>query len=221
MLTAVGRVTEAAIHFGEAADAASADSATAYTALRNLAVAEQKLERWKDAEAAWQRLLERFPDADEAPEAALNVARCRMEQGDYQGAIRAYTEAIPILDDAARARAYYWMGQSHEQLGDWRAAVVDYLRVPYLASGSGMWVVTARLKAAECYRKLGRNRAAREIYEKVLRTHGAASNWGRLARKALDALDAEAARGRDAGRDEEGADAPDDRGGGSGGGGGR
>ncbi len=221
VLTAVGRVTEAAIHFGEAADAASADSATAYTALRNLAVAEQKLERWKDAEAAWQRLLERFPDADEAPEAALNVARCRMEQGDYQGAIRAYTEAIPILDDAARARAYYWMGQSHEQLGDWRAAVVDYLRVPYLASGSGMWVVTARLKAAECYRKLGRNRAAREIYEKVLRTHGAASNWGRLARKALDALDAEAARGRDAGRDEEGADAPDDRGGGSGGGGGR
>jgi|GEM_PF-3049978 len=188
-LVSANRTSEALIHYDEAAGS-TADSVSAFAGLKNLAVSYQKLKRWKDAEAAWARVIARFPASHFRGEAALNAARCRMEQGDYSGAVAAYTGAMPLLNDEARARAYYWIGQSYEQLKDYSNGVVAYLKVPYLAAGTGMWVVTARLKAAECYRKLGRNSAAREIYEKVLRTHGEKSNWGRVARKALDELDA-------------------------------
>ena len=52
-----------------------------------------------------------------------------------------------------------------------------------------MWVVTAELKAAECYAKIGRIDASKEIYNRVINKYGAGSNWGKLARKGLDGLE--------------------------------
>ena len=52
-----------------------------------------------------------------------------------------------------------------------------------------MWIVTAQLKAAECYTKIDRDEAAREIYKKVIRNHGVSSNWGKLAQKGIDQID--------------------------------
>lgn len=186
-LATANRTNESLLHYDEAAKTAS-DSSVAYLALKNLGVSYQKVKRWGEAEQVWSRMLQRFPDSQYSGEAALNGARCRMEQGDYRGAITAYTEALPLLDSESRARAFYWMGTSYEQLQDYQAAVVEYLKVPYLASGGGMWVVTAQLKAAECYLKIERAAAAREIYNKVIRAHGATSNWGKIAQKGLDEM---------------------------------
>jgi TolA-binding protein len=112
-----------------------------------------------------------------------------MESGDYTGAIAAYEESLPLLDSEAKARAFYWMGTSYEQLGDFQSAVIEYLKVPYLHPGEGLWVVTAQLKAAECYAQIDREDAAREIYEKVIRQYGADSNWGKLAKKGIESID--------------------------------
>ncbi|MCH7549475.1 MAG: tetratricopeptide repeat protein, partial [Candidatus Krumholzibacteriota bacterium] len=176
--------------FGQLVEAAktASDSSVVYLALKNLGVSYQKVKRWRDAEQVWLRMLQRFPDSQYSGEAALNSARCRMDQGDYSGAISAYTEALPLLDTESRARAFYWMGTSYEQLEDYQSAVVEYLKVSYLASGGGMWVVTAQLKAAECYVKIDRDQAARKIYNKVIRAHGASSNWGKIAQKGIDGL---------------------------------
>lgn len=186
-LATANRTNESLLHYDEAAKTAS-DSSVVYLALKNLGVSYQKVKRWRDAEQVWLRMLQRFPDSQYSGEAALNSARCRMEQGDYSGAISAYTEALPLLDTESRARAFYWMGTSYEQLEDYQSAVVEYLKVSYLASGGGMWVVTAQLKAAECYVKIDRDQAAREIYNKVIRAHGASSNWGKIAQKGIDGL---------------------------------
>ena len=56
-------------------------------------------------------------------------------------------EINTLGDSESRARAFYWMGTSYERLGDYQSAVVEYLKVPYLATGGGMWIVTAQLKA--------------------------------------------------------------------------
>jgi len=156
-------------------------------------VSYQRLERWRDAEKVWARLLQRLGEGGgdtvaDAREAALNYARCKMEYGDYKGAIQAYNDAMPLLDSESRARAFYWMGMSYERMNDYQSAVVEYLKVPYLATGGGMWIVTAQLKAAECYTHIERPKAARDIYAKVLRSHGADSNWGKIAQKGLNEL---------------------------------
>ena len=185
LLIRQGRVSESLLQYQEAAETSS-DSTTAFLALKNLGIAYQDLKRWKDAERVWTQVLNRFPASEYAPEAALNVARCKMEYGDYRGAVEAYERSLPLLDTESKARAFYWMGTSFEQLGDYQAAVVQYLKVPYLASGGGLWVVTAELKAAECYARLDRNDAASEMYNRIIGKYGAGSNWGKLAKKGLD-----------------------------------
>jgi tetratricopeptide (TPR) repeat protein len=188
VLVRTSRVTESLIHYQEAAETTT-DSLTAFLALKNLGVTYQELKRWRDAEQVWTQVLNRFPASSYAPEAALNLARSKMEYGDYRGAIHAYEQSLPLLDSEAKARAFYWMGTSYEQLGDFQSAVVQYLKVPYLASGGGLWVVTAELKAAECYGKIGRIDASREIYNRVISKYGANSNWGKLAQKGMDNLE--------------------------------
>ncbi len=182
------RVSESLIHYEDAANTAQ-DSLVAFTAMKNLGVTYQRLKQWRDAEQTWQRLLTRFPRHEFAPEASLNVARCKMERGDYSGAIVAYEESMPYLQGEAKARAYYWKGTSYERLGDFQSAVVEYLKVPYLHPGEGLWVVTAELKAAECYARINRGDAAKEIYQKVLRSHGANSRWGKVAQQGIDTID--------------------------------
>ena len=167
VLAGAGRTNESFLHYEEAAEMAS-DPEVAFLALKNLGISYQKVQRWKDAENAWGRVVTRFPEQDYASEAAMNLARCKMEYGDYNGAISAYEEALPGLQDEAKSRAFYWMGQSYERLGDYQSAVVEYLKVPYLSRSGGMWVVTAQLKAAECYTRIDRDGAARDLYGKVL-----------------------------------------------------
>jgi tetratricopeptide (TPR) repeat protein len=188
VLVRENRVSESLLHYQEAAET-TVDSVTAFTALKNLGITYQDLKRWREAERVWTQMLNRFPESVYAPEAALNIARCKMEYGDYRGAISAYEKSLPLLDSEAKARAFYWMGTSYEQLGDYQSAVIQYLKVPYMGSGGGLWIVTAELKAAECYTRIDRNDAAREIYNRVIRNHGAGSNWGKLAQKGLDSID--------------------------------
>jgi tetratricopeptide (TPR) repeat protein len=191
VLFSANRTSESLLHYDEAAETAK-DSTVAFMALKNLGLSYQRLTRWRDAERVWARVLERYPESSFASEAALNVARCQMEQGKYEGAIDAYTNALPMLDGENKAWAFYWMGQSYEQLRNYQAAVVEYLKVPYLAGAGGMLIPTAQLKAAECYGRIDRPDAARDIYTKVLNNHGPSSNWGKLAQKGLDELDGKA-----------------------------
>jgi tetratricopeptide (TPR) repeat protein len=188
VLVRQNRVGESLLHYQEAAET-TADSVTSFMALKNLGVSYQDLKRWREAERVWVQMLNRFPSSSFAPEAALNIARCKMEYGEYKGAIHAYEKAMPLLDSEAKARAFYWMGASYERMGDYQQAVVQYLKVPYLASSGGLWVVTAELKAAECYARIDRDDSAREIYNRVIARYGAGSNWGKLAKDGLEALD--------------------------------
>lgn len=187
VLEQTNRTSESLLHYEEAA-ATTADSTTAFIALKNLGVSYQKLKRWREAELVWVRLLNRFPSSPFAREAAMNVARCKSETGDYTGAISAYEASLPLLDSETKARAYYWMASAYEQLGDFQSAVVEYLKVPFLSSGGGAWVVTAQLKAAECYTRIDRNDAAREIYNRVVQQYGVGSNWGKLAKEKIDGM---------------------------------
>jgi tetratricopeptide (TPR) repeat protein len=183
------RHNEALSHFHEASVTAQ-DSAVAFEALKHTAVTFQTLSRWSEAGEIWAEVLTRFPNSIYAKEASLNSARCKMEAGDYVGAIVAYEDALPHLEGEDRARAYYWIGICHQTLGDYSSAIVEYLKVPYLLPSEAMWAVTSQLKAAECYVAIGRYESAKEIYTRVVQKFGASSNWGRVADKALRELNA-------------------------------
>jgi tetratricopeptide (TPR) repeat protein len=198
VLASRNQLAEAAVHYREAASLA-ADSSTTFDALKHEAIAYQKMSRWKDAAGAWRELLAKFPSSPFAPEASLNIARCMMEGGDLTKAVEAYHEALPTLDDQGKARAYYWSGECYRKMRNYKAAIAEFLKVPYLVPKEVLWGVTARLKAAECYASIERFDSAEKLYQAVIDKYGAGSDWGKAAVKGLEQVRkaAEAKKKRD------------------------
>ncbi|MBN1163886.1 MAG: tetratricopeptide repeat protein [Candidatus Krumholzibacteriota bacterium] len=183
-----GQLNLAAASYALAGEAAR-DAESAYLAGKNEAVVCQELERWDRAAAAWQRLAERFPQREDMVEILFNLGFCYSQEGRFGLAWEVYRRIPAIAQtEEQQGRAYYWSGISLKNQGKCAEAVRDFLRVPYLRTG-GMWGITATLEAAVCYEKIGQVEEARNIYQSVVSRHGATSDWGKIAKQALDRID--------------------------------
>jgi TolA-binding protein len=182
-----GNLNLAALNYTLAAEAA-ADPDLKFRALRNVASAYQELEKWNEAARAWRLVTEQFPDGEGIVEIFFNLGFCYGQSGRYDMAYEVYSRIPGVAENEEQeGRGHYWAGICLKNLDRCDEAVRDFLRVPYLRTG-GMWGVTAKLEAASCYEKIGERDEAEKIYRAVISSHGEGSDWGRVAREALDRL---------------------------------
>lgn len=163
----------------------------AVEALRGEARAWRQMGRYDRALELYHRILEEHPEVPGAEDVLSNIAYCHHEMGQYEVAIAAYRRVMPYLDEEGQAYAVFWIGDGLDKLGRHQEAATEFLRIPYLYANQGMLPVTAQLKAGEAYEKVPDPAAARSLYERVLRSHGPGSDWGREAQKRLDRLQAQ------------------------------
>jgi tetratricopeptide (TPR) repeat protein len=158
--------------------------------MANLARVYQELEEWEKAGDVWKDVTEQFPERDGIIETFFNLGFCYSQSGDFELAWGVYRRipAVAITEEQ-QGRAHYWAGISLKNLGRFDEAVREFLRVPYLKTG-GMWGVTSKLEAAVCYERLGRIDEAKIIYTQIVSSHGENSNWGSMANKSLERLEA-------------------------------
>jgi TolA-binding protein len=184
---AAGNHNLAARNFALAAEAFG-NGDRAYLAWRNLGRVYQELEDWDKAAETWKRVSELFPGCEETVEVLFNLGFCYNQTGRHGLAYEVYRRIPNVsISDEQRGRAHYWAGISLKNLGRYSEAVSEFLRVPYLRTG-GMWGVTSKLEAAACYESVGEIEEARKIYQDVMRSHGAGSDWGRVASEALERI---------------------------------
>ncbi len=177
----------AAQNYSLAAEA-SRDDAFVFMALKNMAMINQELEEWGKAGEAWYMLCERFPGHKDIVELFFNLGFCYSQSGRFELAREVYVRIPGIAaNEEQRGRAHYWAGISLKNLDRCEEAVREFLRVPYLRTG-GMWGITSKLEAAICYERLGQTEQAVQIYERIVNAHGENSDWGSIARKALDRI---------------------------------
>ncbi len=182
-----GNLNLAALNYTLAAEAA-ADPDLKFRALKNVAAAYQELEKWIDAARGWRAVTEQFPDGEGIVEIFFNLGFCYGQSGRYDMAYEVYSRIPGVAENEEQeGRGYYWAGICLKNLDRCAEAVRDFLRVPYLKTG-GMWGVTAKLEAASCYEKIGERDEAEKIYRAVISSHGEGSDWGRVAREALERL---------------------------------
>jgi TolA-binding protein len=186
---ASGNKNLAAADYALAAET-TADRDMRFTAMANQARVYQELEEWEKAGDVWKNVTEQFPDREDIVEIFFNLGFCYSQSGDFDLAWEVYRRipAVAVTEEQ-QGRAHYWAGISLKYLGRYEEAIREFLRVPYLRTG-GMWGVTSKLEAAGCYEKLGRIDEARAVYQQVVSAHGANSDWGSMAQKALERLDA-------------------------------
>ena len=212
-----GNLHLAAENYTLAAEA-SRDAGLRFGALKNVATVYQELEEYDKAAQAWRRVTELFPEGEGIIEIFFNRGFCYGQAGRYEMAYEVYSRIPGIAEnEEQQGRAHYWSGISLKNLGRCGEAVREFLRVPYLRTG-GMWGVTAKLEAAACYEEIDELDQARDIYNDVISSHGAGSDWGRVAKEALDRL--EGARDRKGSGGKSGTDGGSPRENGRGGGGG-
>ncbi len=179
----------AAVNYALAAES-TADRDTKFTALSNQARVYQELEEWGKAGDVWKDVTGQFPERDDIVEIFFNLGFCYSQSGDFELAWEVYRRIPAVaLNEEQQGRAHYWAGISLKYLNRCEEAIREFLRVPYLRTG-GMWGVTSKLEAAVCYEKLGRVDEAKSIYAQVVSAHGEKSDWGSMAKKSLDRLEA-------------------------------
>ncbi len=161
------------------------DPERAYLARRNLGRIYQELEDWEKAADTWKEITEKHPAHEGAVEAFFNLGFCYNQTGRNELAYGVYKRIPDVaVSEEQQGRAHYWAGVSLKNLGRYAEAIREFLRVPYLRTG-GMWGVTSKLEAAACYERLGETDEALKIYRDVIRNHGPASDWGRVASEAV------------------------------------
>ncbi len=161
-------------------------------AMKGLAMSWRRLERYDKALEVYHSLLEQEADLPDAEQILSDIAYCYHEAGRYELSIAAYQRVMPLLNDEDQAYGQFWIADSLEKLRRFEEAAAAYLKIPYLYPKSGQLPVTAQLKAAEVYQKMSELDAAKRLYEKVIKQHGANSQWGAEAVRRLDALQKEA-----------------------------
>jgi len=179
-----GNLNIAAKYYALAAEG-SKDPELAFSARKNLGGVYQQMEKWDDAAATWQRLIELYPERDGIVEVFFDLGFCYNQAGKNELAYDVYIRIPDVAtSEEQEGRAHYWAGMSLKNLGRYDEATREFLRVPYLKTG-GMWGVTSKLEAANCYEMSGALAQAEKIYQDVLAAHGPASDWGRVANEGL------------------------------------
>ncbi len=133
--------------------------------------------------------LNRFPEAPDGLDRKIDIAQFYLEQKEWDEAIRQYRPLLPFADAEREAEIQYYLGEANLGKGDFRTAILEFLKVKVLGRKTKLdWGVTAIYQAGFCYEKLGDLEGAARMYQKIIEESGETSNYGRAARQKLESL---------------------------------
>jgi tetratricopeptide (TPR) repeat protein len=144
---------------------------------------------WDAAVSLSREYLKRLPDSPDEVDRRMDIGWFFLQMGQWDDAIHQYRSLLPLPDAEREAEAQYYIGESYMAKGEYRTAILEFLRVKILGRKTKLdWGVTALYQAGICYEKLGESEGAARMYRRIVDETGAASNYGRTAQKRLDDL---------------------------------
>lgn len=158
-------------------------------AMANLIRCYEVLGIWDSAIALAKEYIRRFPDAEDVFVMRIKVGNYLMNISEYERAIEYFKELIVHADPETSAEIQYWIGENYFKMGEYAKAIREYLKVPYMGKPTRLdWSASALWKVGNAYEKLDNYDKAVFMYKKIIEERGAASNFGRFARKRIDEL---------------------------------
>ena len=147
---------------------------------------------WDAAIAMGKRYVSEYPDANDAFSTRIQIGTFLMNMREYDRAIDHLNALMREADAASASEIQFWIGEAYFNQAKYTQAIIEYLKVPYLHPPTKLdWAASALWKAGNAYEKLRQPEKAITLYERIIREKGAASNFGRFARRRIDALEAE------------------------------
>ncbi len=150
-------------------------------ALWNLVVSYEALQRFDSAIRTMRQFLMKYPDHERAPRALVKIAEDLNRLGEFEDAVAAYHEALERVSGEDLAVARFGLGEAYFNLGEYRLAMVEWLKMAYHGQTQSSWAITALYRAAKANEKMGRFADAATLYRKIVTIEGENSDWGRSA----------------------------------------
>ena len=145
---------------------------------------------WDAAIRLTRDYIDRFPEAADKLDQQMNIGWFYLQLGQWEDAVRYYKPLLPIADAEREAEVQFYIGEAYMSNGEYRTAILEYLKVKVLGRKTKLdWGVTALYKAGTCYEKLGEPENAARMYRKIIAERGETSNYGITAQKRLEALE--------------------------------
>ncbi|NKB67911.1 MAG: tetratricopeptide repeat protein [Candidatus Latescibacteria bacterium] len=141
-----------------------------------------------EAHRTAERLLRDFPDHPRAADTRLEIGALLKEKGQYVQAISHLEKVLEWAtgDNASEARLY--IGESYQNMGEYRKAIEAYYRVSFHGEGFSAWITSADYKRAQCYEALGELPTAISVYERIVQREGGNSDFAAYATERINAL---------------------------------
>ena len=142
----------------------------------------------EEAHRTAESLLRDFPDHPRAPDTRLEIGALLKEKGQYVQAISHLQKVLEWAtgDNASEARLY--IGESYQNMGEYRKAIEAYYRVSFHGEGFSAWITSADYKRAQCYEALGELPTAISVYERIVQREGGSSDFAAYATERINAL---------------------------------
>jgi len=169
-------------HFQVVIDKDVADSGLAGALLR-MGECQSALQRWAIGEKHFADYLKRFPEAENAFQAAFGHAWCQENQGRLDEAVKGYRRVIEMHQGPTSARAQFQIGECLFAAKKYEDAARELMKVDILYAYPE-WSAAALYEAGRCFAKLSRHVEARRQFELVSKKF-ADTRWAALAAEQL------------------------------------
>ena len=172
-------------------DAPEVSREQAQDAMWNLLKSYQSAHEYEAAHQVANQLLGRYPEHPKAIDVQLELGIILKNKGQYAQAVEQLDELLSqqLLNGNSASEARFYIGESYQNMGEYRKAIQAYYKVSYHGSaGLSMWITAADFQRARCHESLGEHATAMTIYERITRREGGQSPQGQLARERIDTL---------------------------------
>ena len=182
---------QAAGAYKHALDAPEISREQAQDAMWNLLKSYQSAHEYEAAHQVADQLMSQYPEHPKAIDVQLELGIILKNKGQYAQAIEQLDELLSqqLLDGNSASEARFYIGESYQNMGEYRKAIQAYYKVSYHGSeGLSMWITSADFQRARCHESLGEDATATTIYERIARREGGQSPQGQEARERIELL---------------------------------
>jgi len=157
-------------------------------AMTNLTEAYESVKLYDNALQTARDFIARFPNDPSVIGRKIKVGTLYTKIGYYDQAIFQFQALLSEAGSSVEAELRYDIGEAYYYKGDYQQAILEFLRVPYLAQGGGTvdWTATSFYMAGQSYEKMMKFDEAIGMYQQVIDRPGIDPTFKAAARKEID-----------------------------------
>ncbi len=157
-------------------------------AMNNLIEAYESLNLYDAALKTVRDYIEKYPADETIIDKKIKLGTLYTKVSYYDQAVLQFQNLLNEAGSGLEAEIRYDIGEAYYYKGDYRQAILEFLKVPYLVAKQGKvnWTATSLYMAGQAYEKMSKFEEAIGMYQQVIDRPGIDATFKAAAKKEID-----------------------------------